>query len=351
MQSPFFSICIPQYNRTSFLIEALRVLATQTFTDFEVCISDDCSTDGREDEVLAALNGFGLRHVYRRQPVNLRYDGNLRAALTLASGKYCLLMGNDDCLASPDVLQRLFEKLSIAPEVGAVVTNYVSGSDGHISRRVRSGRRSKGTALLAAQRFRNFSFVSGILLRRDRAAAHATAAWDGAEMYQMFLASRILAEGYELLELEDIAVVHGIQIPGETVDSYGSRPRVWPCPIIERPLPLARMGALVCDAIQPFAGCSSFWAFAVFLQIVLFTYPFWIVEYRRVQSWRFAVGICLGLRPVRQLDGVSISPVYRLLLNVTFLAVTIVGLLIPMNAFDFLRPKFYGFAKAVLQWS
>ena len=48
---PYFSICIPQHNRTSFLIEALRTLDRQTFRDFEVCISDDASTDGREADL------------------------------------------------------------------------------------------------------------------------------------------------------------------------------------------------------------------------------------------------------------------------------------------------------------
>jgi len=39
--APLFSICIPQHNRTSFLIEACKSLQSQTFTDFEICISDD----------------------------------------------------------------------------------------------------------------------------------------------------------------------------------------------------------------------------------------------------------------------------------------------------------------------
>ena len=50
LENPTFSICIPQYNRTSFLLEALKTLNEQDFKDFEVCISDDCSTDGRESE-------------------------------------------------------------------------------------------------------------------------------------------------------------------------------------------------------------------------------------------------------------------------------------------------------------
>src|SRR4051812_15316998 len=101
---PFFSICIPQYNRTSFLIEACRSLSVQTFRDFEVCISDDCSTDGREAELGAFLQQSGMTFVYRKQERNSRYDGNLRAAIGLACGRYCFLLGNDDALASTETL-------------------------------------------------------------------------------------------------------------------------------------------------------------------------------------------------------------------------------------------------------
>src|SRR5437868_10033482 len=75
---PVFSICIPQFNRTSFLIEACRSIVAQNFVECEVCISDDASTDGRHLELLNFLESSPLSYVYRRQVRNLRYDGNLR---------------------------------------------------------------------------------------------------------------------------------------------------------------------------------------------------------------------------------------------------------------------------------
>lgn len=77
--TPFFSICVPQHNRTAFLIEACKCLAAQTYRDFEVCISDDRSTDGREQQLLDYLQNSGLSFIYKQQAKNLRYDGNIRA--------------------------------------------------------------------------------------------------------------------------------------------------------------------------------------------------------------------------------------------------------------------------------
>ena len=52
----------------------------------------------------------------KRQERNQRYsDGNLRASIALAQGRYCWLMGNDDALASPDVLYDLHAALSTRP--------------------------------------------------------------------------------------------------------------------------------------------------------------------------------------------------------------------------------------------
>ena len=350
MSRPFFSICVPQYNRTSFLIEACRVLCAQTYQDFEVCISDDCSTDGRAEELQAFLRASGLHFNYRRQEKNVRYDANLRASIALAKGRFCLLMGNDDCLAAPETLEQLRTILLQHPNTGVAMGNFAEYESGRIWRRVfRTGVAGAGPGI-AVSRFRNFSFVSGVVLRSDRAQAHSTAKWDGSEMYQMYLGCRILAEGYELLEIDEVVVRKNIAVAGEAVDTYAARPRVRPCPVVERSLPLGQMGRLVCDAVQPEA--ESRWTLGgvkVFLQILLFTYPFWILEYRRVQSWNYALGICLGMRPRNLLRQLKFPFIGAVFLRGIYVLVTCAGLLTPLAVFDFFQPKLHVFAKSLFQ--
>jgi hypothetical protein len=50
---PCLSICVQQYDRTNFLMRAIISYAEQAFRDFEVCISDDQSPDGRQGEAPA----------------------------------------------------------------------------------------------------------------------------------------------------------------------------------------------------------------------------------------------------------------------------------------------------------
>lgn len=346
---PYFSICIPQYNRTSFVIEALKSLREQTLKDFEVCISDDFSTDGREGEILGFLKKSGLTFVYEKQKENKKYDGNLRASLALAKGKFCFLLGNDDCLASPKVLETLKTEIERFDfREGIIITNYEDFATGKRFRRVpRTGILGQGPEAAVAY-FRNFSFLSGIILDRENAQKYATDRWDGSEMYQMFIGCRILSEGRPLLGIDEVTVRQGIRIATEEVDSYKTKPRLDPCPVVERRIPLNIMGRFVTDVVnlylEPSQKRSA--AFKVFFQIFVFTYPFWIFEYRRVQSWKYALGICLGMRPKNSLEGIHLDMVSKIYLILVYATVTLLGLLVPLPVFDRLYPCFYSIAKS-----
>jgi hypothetical protein len=95
------------------------------------------------------------------------------------------------------------------------------------------------------------------------------------------------------------------------------------------------MGGLVYDAVRPEAGpTSAALGTLIFVQIIVFTYPFWIVEYRRVQSWKYAAGICLGMRPRNLLEGVDL-PLWRAaLLRLIYAGVTAAGLLCPIRVYS-----------------
>src|ERR1019366_8779048 len=148
----------------------------------------------------------------------------------------------------------------------------------------------------AIRAFRHFSFVSGILLDGPAARQMATDKWDGSEMYQMFIGCRMIAAGGRLLTIDRVCIRKNLQVPGEDVDSYASRPRIEACPIKERRLPMSKILPLVADSVMPFQNETERQrgVIRVAAQLFVFTYAFWLVEYRRVQSWRYAVGVFLG---------------------------------------------------------
>ncbi|MBI1761469.1 MAG: glycosyltransferase [Acidobacteria bacterium] len=347
-ETPIFSVCIPQYNRTSFLIEACKSLDVQTFREFEVCISDGGSTDGRENELLNYLKVSQLSFAYQRHENNLRYDTNLRASIALAQGQYCILHGNDDALAGLETLQQLFDCIKKYGSPGAMITNFEDWRTGTVTRRVRMTGVAGTGPRVAAAHFRNVSFVGGVLLDRAEAQKLVTDKWDGSEMYQMYLMARIVATGKPLLLTELSTVRKDIQIPGESVDSYAKRARLSPCPIETRVLPLAYIGPLISDAIAPALTRNTRNSVLekVFQQLYCFTYPFWLVEYRRVQSWKYALGVCLGIKATHDLHAIGFSLTYRVWLKLLFWATSLMALLVPVSLFESCRERLFSLAKS-----
>jgi hypothetical protein len=346
---PFFSICIPQYNRTDFLIKACRSLSCQDFGKFEICISDDCSTDLKEATLLDYLRNSGLTYVYVKTERNLRYDGNLRNAIALSVGEYLVLMGNDDGMSDAAVLRAVHDEILRFCPVEVAITNYRELLSGRVYRRVtKTGVLGSGPATAVAS-FRNYSFVSGIILKGDLARQAATEILDGSEMYQMYLGTRMIAAGGRLLGIDRVCVDKDLQIGGQTVDSYRALTRLHPCPIVERPLPMGELLHVVA------AGLGSEDAtkggeedlIRVAKQLYRFTYPFWAIEYRVSQSWRFALGVYLALRPTRIANGLTFSRRGQFRLWSTYLCFGLLALTIPLPVFTVFRPWLYAFAKRV----
>jgi glycosyltransferase involved in cell wall biosynthesis len=349
LREPFFSICIPQYNRTDFLIAACESFASQKFRDFEVCISDDCSNDGKEGALLNHLKRLNLCFAYSRTESNIRYDANLRNAISLSKGKYLLLMGNDDAFSDSDALQAIHDELVRFEPVAAAITNYRELTSGKIYRRMTTTGVLGCGPRVAVLNFRNYSFLSGIIFRADAARRCATEAVDGSEMYQMFLGTRLVAAGGRLLAIDRVCIDKDVKVPGQVVDSYRTKPRLLSCPILERSLPMGRLLEVVAAGLDPHHEGADRQAnlLRVARQLYRFTYPFWIVEYRRVQSWRYALGVFLALRPTRIIKGFSLSWCAKLRLWVSYMTGGLVALSIPIGAFDALRPHFYRLAKRI----
>jgi glycosyltransferase involved in cell wall biosynthesis len=88
------TIGMPAYNNARTIRVAVESLLAQSFTNFLLLISDDCSTDGTEEECVG-LAAQDSRIRYFRQPRNLRY-GNFRYLLNSASTPYFMWAAADD---------------------------------------------------------------------------------------------------------------------------------------------------------------------------------------------------------------------------------------------------------------
>jgi glycosyltransferase involved in cell wall biosynthesis len=112
---PRVSIGMPVYNREKYVGAAIEAHLNQTFSDFELIITDNASTDHSE-EICRSYAVNDPRIKYFRNPQNLGAAGNYRRCFELASGEYFRWTPSDD-LVSLNLLERAVEILDRDPSV------------------------------------------------------------------------------------------------------------------------------------------------------------------------------------------------------------------------------------------
>jgi glycosyltransferase involved in cell wall biosynthesis len=113
---PAISVVLPAYNSGKYLSEAIESILNQTFTDFELIIVDDCSTDGTWD-VIKHYSENDKRIVPLRNQINSREAKTLNRGILAARGKYIVRMDHDDW-SYPYRLQKQYDFMERHPEVG-----------------------------------------------------------------------------------------------------------------------------------------------------------------------------------------------------------------------------------------
>ena len=129
MTAPPVSICLLTYNRAQLLPATLESILMQSFSDFELLIYDDCSTDNTE-KICQEYARHDSRIRFCRNKVNLGMPGNLNVAVQSATGKYIANLHDGD-LYRRDLIAKWREALDTYPTAGFVFNAYrTRGSDG-----------------------------------------------------------------------------------------------------------------------------------------------------------------------------------------------------------------------------
>jgi len=112
--NPAITVLLPVYNAEAFIGEAVKSVLEQTYTDFELLIINDGSTDSSK-AIIQSFNDPRIRLVENEK--NLRLIATLNKGIDLARGKYIARMDADD-ISMPERLERQFQFMETHPEVG-----------------------------------------------------------------------------------------------------------------------------------------------------------------------------------------------------------------------------------------
>lgn len=118
MNSPAVSVILPAYNCEKYIGKAIESVLQQTFTDFELIIVNDGSTDKTETCILQFIDP---RIIYLQNPDNKGLIYTLNTAIELAKGNYIARMDSDD-ICVPERLAKQKGYLDTHPGTTMVAT-------------------------------------------------------------------------------------------------------------------------------------------------------------------------------------------------------------------------------------
>jgi glycosyltransferase involved in cell wall biosynthesis len=106
---PYVSVGLPVYNGENYLAAAIESILAQTFTDLELIISDNASTDNTPN-ICQRYACQDPRVRYYRNALNQGAAWNFNRVIELAQGRYFRWVAHDD-LCAPTHLERCVEVL------------------------------------------------------------------------------------------------------------------------------------------------------------------------------------------------------------------------------------------------
>ncbi len=110
---PLISVLMPVYNCSKYIYNSTISILNQTFSDFELIIIDDCSTDNTVD-ILKKFNDERIVLIVKQK--NTGITNSLNYALDISKGKYLARMDGDD-ISNIDRLEKQYKFMEGHPDV------------------------------------------------------------------------------------------------------------------------------------------------------------------------------------------------------------------------------------------
>lgn len=121
--TPTISVIMPVYNPPeTFLKEAIESVINQVYPYWELCIADDCSTQGYIKPILEhyAAKDARIKVVFRQENGHISAASN--SAIAIATGEFIALLDHDDLL-TPDALYQVVLTINQHPDADMIYSD------------------------------------------------------------------------------------------------------------------------------------------------------------------------------------------------------------------------------------
>ncbi len=108
------TVGIPVYNESARIVDCIKSVQAQTYPNIEICISDNCSSDGT-DELVRQLAEENSNIRLTRQDRNMGGLVNFGTVRRMAGGEYFMWLGADDRIL-PTYIEKMVAELKQYPK-------------------------------------------------------------------------------------------------------------------------------------------------------------------------------------------------------------------------------------------
>ena len=120
---PKISVLLPVYNTAEdYLRECIDGILGQTFSDFELIIVNDASTDANVERVVKSYEDSRIRYYVNEK--NLGISETRNKLIDLAQGEYLAVHDHDD-VSLPERFAKQVAYLDMHPEIGVLGTAHI----------------------------------------------------------------------------------------------------------------------------------------------------------------------------------------------------------------------------------
>jgi glycosyltransferase involved in cell wall biosynthesis len=166
---PLLSITVLNYNYAQYLPQCLESILSQTMSDFEVILINDCSSDNSRQVIEKYLADPRIRLV--DHPSNLGYVGSLIEGCNFSRGKYITVISADDYALQTNSLELACSALESDPDISFCYSAWNEVDDTAAVRHTRRAA-SRDYIISGPEEFRRLMVSwpvlhSGTIIRRD----------------------------------------------------------------------------------------------------------------------------------------------------------------------------------------
>jgi glycosyltransferase involved in cell wall biosynthesis len=214
MQNPKVSVLMSVYNGAKYLREAIESILSQTFTDFEFLIVNDCSNDNSPSILKEYANKDSRIRVITNE-FNLGLTRNLNKMVREARGEYLARFDCDD-ISAPSRFEKQVQLLDAQLSVGMVsLWAYVIDGNGNYVRTIKYPTLDKDLRKALIQY--NPFFHSGLMLRKAAIidAGLYDETWRFAQDYELYFR---IAKKWEIANVPEVLLKYRETENSITVD-------------------------------------------------------------------------------------------------------------------------------------